>query len=113
MRVAQLEHQVALSEQLVDLLLPDHLLLDQFNRHLGTGIQSRVHNPARAGAKGLAVSFFTAADAKHAAPLVRILKQAGQKAPKELKQMAKLMKGVPAASVAPAAAGGGGGGLYG
>ena len=35
----------------------------------------------------------SAADAKHAAPLIEILKQAGQKPPKELRQMAKLMKG--------------------
>ena len=66
------------------------------NYEFPTSVEAYVHRigrTGRAGAKGVAVTFFSAADAKHAAPLIEILKQAGQKPPKELRQMAKLMKG--------------------
>ena len=49
----------------------------------------------------------SAADAKHAAPLVKLLKESGLKKadiPKELRQMAKLMAPSPAASAAGAPA---------
>ena len=63
----------------------------------------RIGRTGRAGAKGLAVTFMSASDASHAPALVKILKESGlQKAdiPKELRQMAKLMK--PPAPAAPA-----------
>ena len=37
----------------------------------------RIGRTGRAGAKGLAVTFMSAADASHAAPLVKILKESG------------------------------------
>ena len=96
----------------------------------------RIGRTGRAGAKGQAVTYMSAADASHAVPLVKILKESGltpAEIPKELKQMAKLMKGQAAATKPKAAAaggsssggggagggsgggggGGGGGGLYG
>jgi len=54
----------------------------------------RIGRTGRAGAKGLATTFMTAADAKHAPALVKILKDSGMKKaeiPKELRQMAKLV----------------------
>ena len=60
----------------------------------------RIGRTGRAGAKGMAVTFMSAADASHAPALVKILKESGlQKAdiPKELRQMAKLMKPAAAA----------------
>ena len=75
----------------------------------------RIGRTGRAGAKGLAVTFMTPTDAKHAGALVKILKESGLKKadiPKELRQMAKLLSGtsgpsgaLPAsASIASAAA---------
>ena len=87
----------------------------------------RIGRTGRAGAKGVAVTFMTAADAKHAPALVRILKESGLKKagiPKELRQMAKLMapgatngasvvgKIGGGASTCAGASAGGGGGLY-
>ncbi len=55
----------------------------------------RIGRTGRAGAKGLALTFMTAADAAHAGALVTILKESGvpkAEIPKELIKMAKLMK---------------------
>ena len=64
----------------------------------------RIGRTGRAGAKGLAVTLMSAADAAHAAPLVKILKESGlTKAdiPKELRRMAKLFKQPAAAAARP------------
>ena len=61
----------------------------------------RIGRTGRAGVRGQAVTFMSAADASHASGLLKILKESGlQKAdiPKELRQMAKLMKPPPAAA---------------
>ena len=50
----------------------------------------RIGRTGRAGAKGVALSFFTAADAKLAGPVVKVLKEAKQKVPPELLKMAKI-----------------------
>jgi ATP-dependent RNA helicase DDX5/DBP2 len=57
----------------------------------------RIGRTARAGARGLAVSFFTPANGRLARPILDILTEAGQNVPPELRQFA-------------AVAGGGGGG---
>ena len=62
----------------------------------------RIGRTGRAGSKGIAVSFITSADIKVAAPLVAILRDAGQKVPAALEKMAALGGG-----------GGGGGGSRG
>jgi len=79
----------------------------------------RIGRTGRAGSKGIAVSFITSADIKVAAPLVAILRDAGQKVPAALEKMAALggggggggsrgpRKGAPSASGA-----GAGPGLY-
>eukprot|EP00966_Prymnesium_polylepis_P064783 1502656-Prymnesium_polylepis.2 len=73
----------------------------------------RIGRTGRAGAKGYAVSFMSAADAAHAPALIKILKEARQKVPAELQKMALIMGGK--AGMKPAAptinnTGGGGGG---
>ena len=76
----------------------------------------RIGRTGRAGASGVAVTFMSAKDAGHAKALVTILKESGlskAEIPKELRQMAKLMK-APAASAPPnPGAAAAGGGLYG
>ena len=57
----------------------------------------RIGRTARAGARGLAVSFFTSADGRLARPILDILTEAQQAVPEQLRQYA-------------AVAGGGGGG---
>jgi len=74
----------------------------------------RIGRTGRAGAKGLAVTFMSAADASHAPALVKILKESGlskEEIPKELRQMVKLMKPA-AAAPKPAGASSSSGGLY-
>ena len=66
-----------------------HCIFDRYERLVTA---NRPHQRCRA------VDAAQAADAKHASPLIKILKDAGQKPPKELKQMAKVIK----ASAAPA-----------
>ena len=51
----------------------------------------RIGRTGRAGADGVAVTFMSATDAKHAVSLVKILQDAGQRLPPELKKMAALM----------------------
>lgn len=60
----------------------------------------RIGRTGRAGAKGLAHSFFTAANAKHARELCSVISEAGQTPPPELLSMASSSRGF----------GGGGGG---
>ena len=55
----------------------------------------RVGRTGRAGARGIAITFMTAEDSKHAASLVQILRGAGQKPPRALVKMAALV-GAPA-----------------
>ena len=49
----------------------------------------RIGRTGRAGAKGIAYTFFTQSDKKLATDLVGILEKAGQEVPEELKQMAR------------------------
>mmetsp|Transcript_49852 Transcript_49852/g.82730 ORF Transcript_49852/g.82730 Transcript_49852/m.82730 type:complete len:208 (+) Transcript_49852:1-624(+) len=53
----------------------------------------RIGRTGRAGTKGVAVTFFTAADAKHAPSLVKVLNDAGQKVPPEVAKIAAIMRG--------------------
>jgi ATP-dependent RNA helicase DDX5/DBP2 len=62
----------------------------------------RIGRTGRAGAKGLAHSFFTAANAKHARELCAVMSEAGQKPDPELLNMASQSRGF----------GGGGGKLF-
>ena len=62
----------------------------------------RIGRTGRAGAKGIAVSFMTSSDMRHASALCTILKDSSQPIPAELEQMAKI-----------GGSGGGGGGRRG
>ncbi|KAL9996325.1 putative RNA helicase [Helianthus debilis subsp. tardiflorus] len=51
----------------------------------------RIGRTGRAGAKGIAVTFFTHSNAKHARELVKILQEAGQVVPVALSSMTRAM----------------------
>ena len=53
----------------------------------------RIGRTARAGARGLAVSFFTSADGRLARPIADILTEAGQPVPEQLRQYAAVAGG--------------------
>lgn len=53
----------------------------------------RIGRTARAGARGLAVSFFTPANGRLARPILDILSEAGQAVPHELRQYAAVAGG--------------------
>ena len=53
----------------------------------------RIGRTGRAGATGMAYSFFTAANAKHARDLIGILAEAGQAVPNELQEFMSFSRG--------------------
>lgn len=53
----------------------------------------RIGRTGRAGATGMAYSFFTAANAKHARDLIGILAEAGQIVPNELQEFMSFSRG--------------------
>ena len=53
----------------------------------------RIGRTARAGARGLAVSFFTVADGRLARPILDILTEAQQAVPEQLRQYASVAGG--------------------
>ena len=67
----------------------------------------RIGRTARAGATGTALTFFTSSNAKLAKPLLKILQEAGQDIPNELKQAAQSSYGGGGASRYGGARGGG------
>ena len=61
----------------------------------------RIGRTARAGARGLAVSFFTSADGRLARQIVEILTEAGQALPEQLRQYAAVASGGGSSSECP------------
>lgn len=64
------------------------------NYDFPTSLEDYVHRigrTGRAGAKGIAVTFFTHSNAKHARELVKILQDAGQVVPVALSSMTRSM----------------------
>lgn len=64
------------------------------NYDFPTSLEDYVHRigrTGRAGAKGIAVTFFTQANSKHARELVKILQEAGQVVPVALSSMTRIM----------------------
>ncbi|KAJ0890372.1 putative RNA helicase [Helianthus annuus] len=64
------------------------------NYDFPTSLEDYVHRigrTGRAGAKGIAVTFFTHSNAKHARELVKILQEAGQVVPVALSSMTRTM----------------------
>ena len=53
----------------------------------------RIGRTGRAGAKGIAYTFFTASNAKHARELIGILSEAGQPVPPQLQEFMSLSRG--------------------
>lgn len=58
----------------------------------------RIGRTGRAGAQGVAFSFFTDRDSKLAKPIIKVLEEAGQVVPQELHRFAQYGREAPGAS---------------